>query len=160
MTPKNPTTLDEYQVLAARTGHRYPVIAQVMQDLTREAQDRLERVHSHNTVHHITEALIEALAPAWGEMIAALGLTGEAGEYAEIIKKQYGHGHTNDPSKKANELGDVLWYLADNATINAIPLSSLATDNIDKLRKRYPLKFDVEASIARVDVNDASPSTF
>lgn len=36
-----------------------------------------------------------------------LGLTGEAGEVAELLKKHVGHGHALDRDKLAKELGDV-----------------------------------------------------
>jgi NTP pyrophosphatase (non-canonical NTP hydrolase) len=52
-------------------------------------------------------------------LIAALGLTGEAGEVAELIKKEIGHGHPPEAAKVAKELGDVLWYAALLATTSA-----------------------------------------
>ena len=44
--------------------------------------------------------------------ILQLGLVGEAGEVADLIKKIEGHGHPPDPEKLIKELGDVLWYVA------------------------------------------------
>ena len=43
---------------------------------------------------------------------AALGLTGEAGEVADEVKKCMYQGHPWQPSKIIEELGDVLWYVA------------------------------------------------
>jgi NTP pyrophosphatase (non-canonical NTP hydrolase) len=68
----------------------------------------------------------------------ALGLSGEAGEVGEVIKKHHGHGIPLDPSKLAAELGDVLWYLAAIATAYEIDLNAVARGNIWKLRQRYP----------------------
>lgn len=45
-------------------------------------------------------------------MNGALGLCGEAGEVADIIKKATFQGHPLDAEHIAEELGDVAWYLA------------------------------------------------
>ena len=42
----------------------------------------------------------------------ALGLCGESGEVADIIKKATFQGHQLDKEHIAEELGDVAWYLA------------------------------------------------
>jgi NTP pyrophosphatase (non-canonical NTP hydrolase) len=78
--------------------------------------------------------------------VLALGLTGEAGEVAEHIKKWLGHGHGLDMDKVRKELGDVLWYVATlSATLN-IQLDEVAAANVVKLRARYPEGFSSEAS--------------
>lgn len=78
--------------------------------------------------------------------IAALGLVGEASEVTEHIKKHLGHGHPLDSLKVMSELGDVLWYLANIASLLDIDLASVATMNISKLRARYPEGFSEERS--------------
>lgn len=83
--------------------------------------------------------------------MAALGLTGEAGEAADIVKKVVFHGHTLDREKLAKEVGDVLWYIAEMATALELPLSEIAAGNIAKLRLRYPSGFSSEASVERKD---------
>lgn len=88
--------------------------------------------------------------------IFGLGLTGEAGEVSEIIKKQVGHGHPGDKDKVAKELGDVLWYVAAIATEYGLSLGDIARLNIEKLRARYPEGFSTQASLARVDETVAS----
>ena len=79
----------------------------------------------------------------------ALGLCGEAGEVAELLKKHLYHGHPLDREKLRNELGDVLWYVATLASDLGIPLSDVASANVDKLRRRYPEGFSVERSVNR-----------
>lgn len=44
------------------------------------------------------------------------GLNGEAGECIDILKKTEFQGHDFDPMKMVDELGDVLWYVAQLAT--------------------------------------------
>ncbi len=82
----------------------------------------------------------------------ALGLSGEAGEIVDIIKKGVFHHHGIDRAELTKELGDVMWYLAVMCTSLGIPLSTIMAQNIEKLKKRYPDGFNVEDSIARVDV--------
>ena len=42
-------------------------------------------------------------------VMAALGLTGEAGEFADLVKKWYAQGHPLDRARMIEELGDLLW---------------------------------------------------
>lgn len=65
----------------------------------------------------------------------ALGLCGEAGEYAEKVKKYIRDGMF-DPHGAMMELGDVLWYLAAAADELGYSLGDVATFNLEKLRDR------------------------
>jgi len=78
-----------------------------------------------------------------------IGLAGEVGEVVDYLKKVLFHNHPLDKQKLAEELGDVIWYVATLATTANIPLDYVAQLNIDKLYKRYPEGFDVERSINR-----------
>jgi len=82
---------------------------------------------------------------------AALGLCGESGEFADMLKKHLFHGHPLDKDKAAKEIGDVLWYVALAAGRLGYSLSEIAQINIEKLLKRYPDGFSREASLKRVD---------
>lgn len=73
--------------------------------------------------------------------VSALGLTGESGEVADLIKKWRGHGHTLDVDKLQKELGDVLWYVAETATLIGLSLKEVAETNLTKLAARYPSGF-------------------
>jgi NTP pyrophosphatase (non-canonical NTP hydrolase) len=69
-----------------------------------------------------------------------LGLTGEAGEVAEKIKKVLrDHGGIISPAKKEEiekELGDVLWYVAQISSELGLSLNTVAEKNIEKLFSR------------------------
>ena len=80
-----------------------------------------------------------------------LGIAGEAGECADIIKKHLHHGHAFDKEHFAKELGDVLWYVALGCEIIEIPMEEVMQMNIEKLMKRYPLGFSEYDSIHRKD---------
>lgn len=79
-----------------------------------------------------------------------LGISGEAGEVSDLIKKSQFHGHDISLDKVKKELGDVLWYLSQIARISGLSLEEVAQGNIDKLKARYPEGFDVEKSKNRV----------
>lgn len=82
----------------------------------------------------------------------ALGLAGEAGETADMLKKHLFHGKPLDAEEVIKELGDVMWYVAGMATAIGVSLDDIAQRNVDKLRKRYPDGFSSEASAKRADV--------
>lgn len=79
----------------------------------------------------------------------ALGVAGEAGEVADLVKKVVFHGHPLDVAKLTNEMGDVLWYLASLCNTLGIDLADVADANTAKLRKRYPEGWDPARSLAR-----------
>lgn len=102
----------------------------------------------------INEYQIEAMKTASGtnyehnEMLinAALGLCGEGGEVADIVKKATFQGHELDVEHVAKELGDVAWYLAVGARAIGYDLETILQMNVDKLRARYPDGFDADKS--------------
>ncbi len=79
-------------------------------------------------------------------LYTALGLNGEAGEVADIVKKVFFHGHDFDRDKLKKELGDVLWYVAIMSDALEMSLEEVALHNVDKLRRRYPDGFSQERS--------------
>lgn len=70
-----------------------------------------------------------------------LGLAGEAGEVANIVKKiQRDHdGVITDEirGKLKDELGDVLWYISACADELGLTLDEIAEFNVGKLAKRH-----------------------
>ena len=80
-----------------------------------------------------------------------MGLCGEAGEAIDIVKKHLAQGHELDREGLIKELGDVAWYLAENAWALDVPLEAVLQRNLDKLRARYPEGFDSERSIGRAE---------
>ena len=75
-----------------------------------------------------------------GLMYCTLGMSGEAGEVSERVKKLYRdhNGIVSEDIKKdiTKELGDVLWYLSGIAKELNISLDDIATTNIEKLFSR------------------------
>ena len=70
----------------------------------------------------------------------SLGLVGEAGEAIERVKKVHRDKSLkfDDEDRKhlEKELGDVLWYLAQMATVLDLSFNEIAEHNIEKLQSR------------------------
>ena len=66
-----------------------------------------------------------------------LGLAGESGECCDIIKKYKYQGHELKKDDLIEELGDVLWYVAETCSGLNVTLEEVASRNLDKLHKRY-----------------------
>lgn len=87
-----------------------------------------------------------ALYPNSGDNLPylALGITGEAGEVSEKVKKFIRDGRSAsiadlDEEQKKNlayEVGDVLWYITQIATELGIDLEDIAKMNIEKTHSR------------------------
>lgn len=71
-----------------------------------------------------------------GLIYATLGLAGEAGELANKVKKILRDGAHPDDLGLKDELGDVLWYVAQVATELDADLDWVVTNNILKLENR------------------------
>ena len=69
-----------------------------------------------------------------------LGLTGEAGEVADKVRRviRDGHEEFTDEKKReiVKEIGDVLWYCATLSHDLGYDLEQVAQTNVDKLRSR------------------------
>lgn len=79
----------------------------------------------------------------------AVGMTGEAGEVMEHIKKGIFHQHGLNREQLRKELGDVLWYVAGLCSTLGFDLSDVMSANIEKLKARYPDGWDHQQSIHR-----------
>jgi NTP pyrophosphatase (non-canonical NTP hydrolase) len=82
---------------------------------------------------------------------AALGLCGEAGEFADCVKKHLHQGHPLDRDKLIREAGDVLWYVALACEVLGVTMEHVAERNIEKLKLRYEHGYAHAASVGRKD---------
>ena len=80
---------------------------------------------------------------------AGLGIAGESGEVADVIKKHLHHGHPLDKQRLAKEIGDVCWYVALCCELIETDLETVLQLNVDKLKARYPEGFSTERSLHR-----------
>ena len=88
-------------------------------------------------------------------MTAAFGMSAEAGEFTEVVKKIFlqGKPYTEDNIfHMKRELGDLCWYLAQACMSLNITFEEVLEMNYEKLSARYPEgSFDVYRSENRVE---------
>ena len=81
---------------------------------------------------------------------ACLGLSGEVGEFNDMIKKWIFHEKELDLVHLEKEIGDVCWYIAMMCEAFGFDLGESRRINIDKLIARYPEGFDPERANNRL----------
>ena len=83
-------------------------------------------------------------------LTAALGLSAEAGEFTEVVKKIILQGKPYNEENvfhMKSELGDVCWYIAQACMALDTTFDEIIEMNVDKLKARYPGgEFDVHKS--------------
>ena len=81
---------------------------------------------------------------------AAFGLTAEAGEFTEVVKKIILQGkpyNEDNVFHMKRELGDICWYIAQACMALDTTFDEIIEMNVEKLKARYPGgEFDVHKS--------------
>ena len=72
---------------------------------------------------------------------AGIGLSTEAGEFLDALKKHIFYGKELDRVNLAEELGDLFWYMAIVADELGFNFESVMDKNISILKARYGEKF-------------------
>jgi NTP pyrophosphatase (non-canonical NTP hydrolase) len=90
--------------------------------------------------------------PDTAQLIPLLGLAGEAGELLSEYKKRLrdGDSHAHFVDRVKEELGDILWYVANVASKYGLSLEDIAADNLVKTREHYlvdgpPIDMDADS---------------
>lgn len=88
----------------------------------------------------LNTAVYPGMGQPTGRMYAALGVAGESGECAELVKKLW-RNHDGIPSdvwqaKMRGEIGDVVWYLAALAAECGLALDECVDEMLEKLYQR------------------------
>lgn len=113
-----------------------------MNPLQQEAEQFLKEKYSMSDFNAYQRiAATTAIYPEEHRILyPALGLSGEAGEVANKVKKLIRDGPDNRPDdwreQIASEIGDVLWYCASLATDLNLTLGMIAAQNEKKLSDR------------------------
>lgn len=101
------------------------------------------------------EKILSTLSPeVVGLLHAQIGITTEAGEFASEVKRAFVYAKEITPEMRAHmaeELGDLMWYVACAADVLQIPLVTMARQNVEKLAKRFPELYSDAAAEARAD---------
>ena len=119
----------EYQNLAMRTNDG-------------KGTDRLEEwIREETGAEYKGDVMIENEIDAGGLLNGCLGLSGEAGELNDLVKKWIFHKKPLDREHMKKEIGDVCWYIADICHSMGFNLDEIFQMNIDKPKARYPEGF-------------------
>lgn len=81
----------------------------------------------------------------------AIGISGEAGELMDSLKKVLMYGKPLDKEHLKEECGDLLWYMSILLHEIGSDFEQVMQKNIDKLSKRYPEGFTEKDAIERKD---------
>jgi len=103
----------------------------------REYQFRARTTDQHPRVSWTADEA--AKEPQKHNVIPLMGLVGEVGGLLSEYKKMLRDGaiHEQFPQQVAEELGDILWYVATVATKFGLDLSKIAEENIIKTEDRW-----------------------
>jgi NTP pyrophosphatase (non-canonical NTP hydrolase) len=82
---------------------------------------------------------------------AAMGISGEAGEIVDAVKKHSIYGKPLDTENVLEECGDVLFYLVAMLQECGYTLMDAMEHNQNKLAKRYPNGWNEQDAIERKD---------
>lgn len=98
------------------------------------------------------EAIVAELTPEKAHLLhMVVGVSGEAGELLDCIKKHVIYGKELDVDNVVEEIGDIYFYI--QGILNQLELipEVCIKENIIKLEKRYGSTYSNEAAQARVD---------
>ena len=110
----------------------------------KEYQKLAMRTNDGNNTRRLTKALCVCDMDIGGVLNACLGLSGEVGEFNDMVKKWIFHEKQFDEEHAKKELGDVMWYVAMMCESFGWDLNEIMQMNVDKLKARYPEGFSVE----------------
>ena len=100
------------------------------------------------------QAIVDSMDATKAELLhAAVGVSGEAGELLDAIKKHVIYGKPLDYDNVVEESGDILYYLVALLSLAApeLTLEDVMEANRAKLSKRYPDGYSDKNAINRKD---------
>lgn len=122
---------NEYQKLAMRTNDG-------------KASDRLIGKMQEYDMKFSNEQSDKESVDIGGIFNACLGLSGEVGEFNDMIKKWVFHEKDLDMEHAKKEAGDILWYISMLCESFGWNMNEIMQMNVDKLIARYPDGFDID----------------
>lgn len=122
---------NKYQKLAMRTNDG-------------KASDRLIGKMQEYDMKFSSEQSNKESVDIGGIFNACLGMSGEVGEFNDMIKKWVFHEKELDMEHAKKEAGDILWYVVMLCESFGWNMDEIMQMNVDKLKARYPDGFDVE----------------
>lgn len=129
---------NKYQKLAMRTNDG-------------KASDRLIGKMQEYDMKFSSEQSNKESVDIGGIFNACLGMSGEVGEFNDMIKKWVFHEKELDMEHAKKEAGDILWYVVMLCESFGWNMEEIMQMNVDKLKARYPDGFDVERANYRAE---------
>lgn len=129
---------NKYQKLAMRTNDG-------------KASDRLIGKIQEYDMKFSSEQSNKESVDIGGIFNACLGMSGEVGEFNDMIKKWVFHEKELDMEHAKKEAGDIIWYVVMLCESFGWNMEEIMQMNVDKLKARYPEGFDVERANNRAE---------
>lgn len=114
----------------------------ITKDRSQEQYDELKRRLGNDT-------------PQLRILHAAMGISGEAGELMDAVKKHILYNKPLDVENVKEELGDLLWYISLALDRIGSSFDEVMKINHDKLEKRFPGGFTEKLAQQRLDKTDS-----
>lgn len=123
--------------------------------LNKETMDNRTQLEHSEMVRTLVKDPVEILVSLKAESVnlihAILGISGEAGELLDIIKKHVIHNKPLDLEHVKEELGDLEFYLEQLRQALSLSRTDTLQHNIKKLPKRYPVGYTDSHAQERLD---------
>lgn len=116
-----------------------------------EYQELAMRTNDHKATQRLVGKVVIDNVDLGDIFNACIGLSGEVGEFNDMVKKWVFHEKELDIDHAKKELGDIAWYLAMACESFGWSLDEILQMNVDKLKARYPEGFDVERANHRAE---------
>lgn len=91
-----------------------------------------------------SRTLAKLETPLQDDLHMVLGMQTEAAEISDAYKKHMAYGRKLDLVNVKEELGDLMWYIANLCNLHGWDLQDILDTNIKKLQARFPEKFTNE----------------
>jgi len=105
---------------------------------------------ANRTASNPENSIPQLVVPSTIDLLhSAMGLSTEAGELLDMLKKHIFYKKPLDTVNAIEELGDICWYMALALKTLGTTFEDIMERNIKKLTARYPNKFTSEDAINR-----------
>ena len=123
-------------------------VAVPLRDVNPETGQQFQVIRYDKFVWQLLKADTEPMM----KLHTALGICGEAGEFADAVKKSIIYGQPENTENLIEELGDLLFYIQAAINVFSLDVEQIMQHNAGKLAKRYEkLTFTVAESAERKD---------
>lgn len=110
----------------------------------REYQKLAMRTNDNKATQRLVEKVVIDGVEIGSIFNACLGLSGEVGEFNDMVKKWVFHKKELDIDHAKKEAGDICWYLAMLCESFGWSIDEIMQMNVDKIKARYPEGFDID----------------